>query len=528
MSSSGTAERDDKVAHQTRAADQKKKPIQERLLGKVQAEIPAGPLMIAPNQLNIVSLEPADGDDLLIPAKRSASDEIMMPSLPSKMRLSNETVSAPPPQQPHPQLPPRINNLPQWFTNGVAMQYPTVSHDDWRMIMNECLRLRSLTNSFGGANINIDAPDRESTLVGLVLSEAIQKLQRFVVSQPPPTVLATTSNVQQIKHDPQSDTFVRVNASSITVLKQLVPLIKPETFVPLRFKSDLGVHPSWASRKSVATGKWQEIKDAVHVWPALNERLGSSTSYGSDTLIAISPLTKAVDFPLQLVYLLSTHVTPLEFLTETSHLDKISELRSKVKDFPNIDDAVKLYLQRDKRPFTITTLQQFISGMEKMKGILAVVLWDDYGEICSPDIDSYIHQIHKWFKHNPGLHQKDQFSNFILFHMEHANICAAKNRKLSEVTEDRAALLYQYLPHINTSEAVRHVNFANWQHKYPIPNPPNPNPPNPNPNHIPDPNTQSKNSTVRPKSTNATVYQRLGNNNERAMLFKSMPSFDDN
>ncbi|ORY38057.1 hypothetical protein BCR33DRAFT_854234 [Rhizoclosmatium globosum] len=337
MSSSGTAERDDKVAHQTRAADQKKKPIQERLLGKVQAEIPAGPLMIAPNPLNIVSLEPADGDDLLIPAKRSASDEIMMPSLPSKMRLSNETVSAPPPQQPHPQLPPRINNLPQWFTNGVAMQYPTVSHDDWRMIMNECLRLRSLTNSFGGANINIDAPDRESTLVGLVLSEAIQKLQR--------------------------------------------------------------------------------------------------------------------------------------------------ELRSKVKDFPNIDDAVKSYLQRDKRPFTITTLQQFISGMEKMKEILAVVLWDDYGEIL---------------------------------------ILTPTSTKFTN------ALLYQYLPHINTSEAVRHVNFANWQHKYPIPNPPNPNPPNPNPNHIPDPNTQSKNSTVRPKSTNATVYQRLGNNNERAMLFKSMPSFDDN
>ncbi|KAJ3295555.1 proteasome regulatory particle base subunit [Rhizoclosmatium sp. JEL0117] len=37
-----------------------KKAIHEQLLWKVQAEIPAGPLMIAPNTLNIVSLEPSN------------------------------------------------------------------------------------------------------------------------------------------------------------------------------------------------------------------------------------------------------------------------------------------------------------------------------------------------------------------------------------------------------------------------------------------------------------------------------------
>ncbi|KAI9335550.1 hypothetical protein BDR26DRAFT_897501 [Obelidium mucronatum] len=312
---------------------------------------------------------------------------------------------------------PYVTLLPDWFVS-ISNNYPTMRHEDWLALFNETLDRQLHDSTFhqtisAAQSSTAEVSHIQSVLISLLIPHVLTRLANPSTNQTTTVqymAASASSSGIHLELDPTNpDIILRSAPLNIQILKNLLPLIKP-----------------------------------------------SAVEYGSETLMAVSPLTKAADFVLQIKFLFAKHVCPLEFLVETSELDTISELKSLVKDFPDIDTAITKYLIRNGKPFKITTLQQFLSGLSKMKEIQAAFLFDEYGEICSTDLDMYEKQVIKYFEKNPVLHQPAEFNEFYVFHIEHANLCAAKNRKLSELTEDCQRIFNTHCPNISSHTSTQY------------------------------------------------------------------------
>ncbi|KAI9350274.1 hypothetical protein BDR26DRAFT_930395 [Obelidium mucronatum] len=425
------------------------------------------------------------------PAKHSLSDSprisLKKPRLSSNPSMTTNPSSA---------TIPYVTLLPDWFVS-ISNNYPTMRHEDWLALFNETLDRQLHDSTFhqtisAAQSSTAEVSHIQSVLISLLIPHVLTRLANPSTNQSTTIqymAASASSSGIHLELDPTNpDIILRSAPSNIQILKNLLPLIKPLNWSPTRSKADA---PSWfnSNRKNA------RIEESV----------------------------PSADFVLQIKFLFAKHVCPLEFLVETSELDTISELKSLVKDFPDLDTAITKYLIRNGKPFKITTLQQFLSGLSKMKEIQAAFLFDEYGEICSADLDMYEKQVIKYFEKNPVLHQPAEFNEFYVFHIEHANLCAAKNRKLSELTEDRQRIFNTHCPNISTTEAIHQLNINFWTAA-----PKSTRNPTPQETlNLKQRNLSDKNHNIRDvpthPPTNATIWQHLQTQSQRSAAFSSVP-----
>ncbi|KAI9330296.1 hypothetical protein BDR26DRAFT_999556 [Obelidium mucronatum] len=152
----------------------------------------------------------------------------------------------------------------------------------------------------------------------------------------------------------------------------------------------------------------------------------ASTPYGAPILAQLRPLTRALQFPLQLELIIRKSVASCEMFVATRSFDNFDDLYSRVKDFPvSIDAVLRKFANCQGKPFAISSGQEWNTAMTRIVDIKDAVFFDEFGSITTEDNKEYIHQ--GILPLSPSHPEKDHFYNLYIPNWMHENEAPALN-----------------------------------------------------------------------------------------------------
>ncbi|KAI9324848.1 hypothetical protein BDR26DRAFT_964436 [Obelidium mucronatum] len=251
---------------------------------------------------------------------------------------------------------------------------------------------------------------------------------------------------------------VKKRESDLDILRGFVPYINPHNWSSSSPSSSR--IPSYSFRRSAVFARLQEYRDWSKLYPALLPHLHRATAYGASVLMQLRPLTRALEFPLQLDLILKKSVPPCEFFVETRYFDNADGLYARVKDFPiSADAALRKYAVRDGKPVVLSSGQAWTTAMTRITDIEDAIFFDEYGSITTEDNKEYIHQGITLIEANPD----QPFAEFCMWDLSWRNFATANNLPLAPYHREKEHFSHMFIPNWMQENDAPVLNLSRYQ-----------------------------------------------------------------
>ncbi|KAI9327429.1 hypothetical protein BDR26DRAFT_952851 [Obelidium mucronatum] len=291
-----------------------------------------------------------------------------------------------------------------------------------------------------------------------VIRPAVRLPSGSILGGPPATSIRPEAEVEL----DGTTLIVKKKESDLDILRGFVPYVNQRAWS----SPVLGVvPPSYSFRRNAVFARLQEYRDWSKLYPALLPHLHRATPYGAPVLSQLRPLTRALEFPLQLDLILKKSVAPCELFVETRYLDDVDGLYARVKDFPvNADAALRKYAVRHGKPVVLSSGQAWTTAMTRITDIEDAIFFDEYGSITTEDNKEYIHQGITLIEANSDR----PFAEFCMWDLSWRNFASANNLPLAPFHREKEHFSHMFIPNWMQENDAPVLNLS----RYMMPVPP--------------------------------------------------------
>ncbi|KAI9326681.1 hypothetical protein BDR26DRAFT_941068 [Obelidium mucronatum] len=368
------------------------------------------------------------------------------------------------------------NDDPPWVTPGMS-RHPNLSsirrepstdiddaasEADWQALMGDKTRVvtpRHSTRAVPHQRTTYSPPHRLPSgrvLGGVSYTPRFRPAVRLpagsVLGGPPEDFTTPHQNHQHNRPEAEVELegttlVVKKKESDMDILRAFVPYVNQQ--LPLLMTNKW--IPSYSEHRSAVFATLQEYRDWIKLYPAILPHLHNTAAYGAPVLEQLRPLTRALQFPLQLELILRKLVPPFELYVETRYLDDVDRLYSRVLDFPvTTDAALRKYAVRHGTPVAISTGQSWTTAMTHITDIEDAILFDEFGPITTMDNKEYIHQGISLIEANSNCPFQEfckwdlkHFANLFILNWIHENALFGKYVEFTTRTPRGSSTVYQ-------------------------------------------------------------------------------------